>query len=241
VRTKLAAAPAIAAAAFAHYTWVAPATKLELGKTAVVRIGHGHQFPRSEEAIDDAQVEAFAIAPSGARVKLEAARGAGEVVAHYAVKEAGQHLIAIIQDRGVTSRTPQGVRPGGRDKNPGATQASRGIRSAVAYAATPGAPVAGARPIGLEFELSAEMSGGAWRLLLTRHGKPAPGIDLSAFLAGAAGPLAIGKTGPSGSLTWPPPMNAAGPAMVSAEVRDPAPAGAPYDAVNRSASLYLSW
>src|SRR5262245_10234480 len=81
-----------AATVVAHYTWISPVeVPLEVGKTATIRISHGHKFPQSEEAIDPSQVEAFVLAPSGARVKLQPAVSAAAVTASYAVKEAGLH------------------------------------------------------------------------------------------------------------------------------------------------------
>jgi hypothetical protein len=60
-------------------------------------------------------------------------------------------------------------------------------------------------------------------------------------MAGAAEASAAGRTGPNGSLTYRPPAGAKGPAMFSAEVKQAPPAGAKYDAVNYSTSLYVSW
>jgi uncharacterized GH25 family protein len=216
------AAATLAVSAFAHYTWIAPVDALEIGKTATVRISHGHTFPQSEEAINAAQVDLFVLAPSGARVKLAPSAAAAAVSATYAVKEAGVHRIAFVQDRGVTSRTPKGVRPGGRDKNPDATQSYRTLRTSVSYAATAKAPPSTPKPVGLEFELTAEFTGGAWKLQLLHSGKP-------------------GKTGTDGRLTFTPPAGSKGPAMFSAETKSAPPQGAAYDSVNLSTSLYVTW
>ena len=231
----------VAASALAHYTWVCPVeVSLEVGKTSTVRINHGHKFPQSEEAIDLRKVELFALAPSGARVKLEPAAAGHAVTASYAVKEAGLHRIVFVQDRGVISRTPKGVQPGGRDQNPDATQAYRTLRSSVAYAVASKAPSKSVKPVGLEFELAGEYANGAWQLQLMKQGKPVADASIEVFLVGAP-QAAAGKTGNDGRLTYRPPDGAKGPAMFSAQAKEPPPAGAKYDSVNYATSLYVSW
>lgn len=236
-----AAVPVLAFAALAHYTWVAPVTEpLTPGKTVTVRIGHGHKFPDSEEAINARQVDLFVLAPSGARVKLAPAVAGAALAATFQVKEAGPHRIVFVQDRGVTSRTPAGVRPGGRDRNPAAIQASRTLRTAVAYAGAPrGAPLDG-QPAGLEFELTGTLANGAWTLRLLKHGEPAAGATVEVFLAGAAKAVEAGKTDAGGRLVYRPAA-AAGAALFSVALRDPAPEGAAYDFVNYETSLAVSW
>lgn len=229
-----------AVSALAHYTWVSPLeVPLKVGKTSIVRISHGHKFPQSEEAINVSQVELFVLAPSGARVKLEPSVSGSAVTASYAVREAGMHRIVLIQDRGVTSRTPKGLRPGGRDKHPDAAQAYRMLRSAVAYADTSKALTVTAKPAGLAFELVGEYSNGAWQLRLMEHGKPVPNAAVEVLLAGAQ-PVSAGKTGPDGRLTYKP-AGEKGSAIFSAELKEPPPAGAKYDSVNYSTSLYVTW
>jgi uncharacterized GH25 family protein len=240
---SLISALALAALAFAHYTWIAPATALEPGQTATVRIAHGHKFPASEEAVNAAQLDVFAVAPSGAKVKLQAAKAGTAVTASYAVKEAGLHRIAFVQDRGVNSRTPKGMRPGGRDRNPDATAAYRSLRTAVSYAMAGKGPGQGAqaKPVGMEIELVGAYANGAWNLQLLKGGKPAAGVAVEVFLAGADKTAPAGTTDAAGKVSWRVPDGAAGPAMFAAEVRDAPPAGAKYDYVSYSTSLYVSW
>ena len=228
--------------ALAHYTWLAPlAAPLEVGKTSTVRIGHGHKFPQSDEAINASQVDLFVLTPSGGKVKLEATVSGNAVTAPYAVKEAGLHRIALVQDRGVTSRTPRGVKAGGRDKNQDATQAYRTFRTAVAYCGTPGVAAVSGQAAGLEIELTGELSGGAWKLRLLKQGQPAADAPIEVFLAGAPQAVAAGKTGPDGRLSYQAPPGAYGPALFFVSFKDPAPAGAKYDSVNYETSLYVTW
>jgi hypothetical protein len=229
-----------AATALAHYTWVAPVDfPLQVGKTSVVRINHGHKFPHSEEAIGARQVEFFVLAPSGARVKLEPVVSRAAMTANYAVKEGGLHRIVMIQDRGVMSRTPKGLQPGGRDKHPDAAQAYRMLRSAVSYANTSKPATVSGKAVGLAFELVGAYSNGTWQLQLVKDGRAVPEVAVEAFLG--PHPVSLGKTGPDGRLAYKVPDGAKGPAMFTAELREPSPAGATYDAVNYSTSLYVSW
>jgi hypothetical protein len=227
--------------ALGHYTWIAPLAPLEVGKSATIQIGHGHKFPQSEEAINAKQVDAFVLPPSGAKTKLQPVASGAGITATCEVKEAGMYRIAFIQDRGVNSRTPSGVKPGGRDKNPNAIRASRTLRTAVAYATTGKSEASGGKPLGLEFEISAMPSTGAWNLLLLKQGKPAAGVPIEVFLAGAPKAVEAGTTGADGRLTFNPAAGAKGPAMFSAALKDAAPAGAAFDFVNYETSLYVSW
>jgi hypothetical protein len=229
-------------AGFAHYTWVAPlVVPLQVGKTVTVQIGHGHKFPQSEEAINAQQLDLFVLAPSGAKVRLQPVASGPAVTAPFVVKEPGLYRIAFIQDRGISSRTPSGLKPGGRDRNPNATQAYRTLRTAVAYAATTkGSNVTG-KPAGLEFELTGTLSNGVWSLQLLKQGRPAAGIPVEAFLNGAPKALEAGKTGPDGRLRFELPVGASGPAVFSAALKDNPPAGAAYDSLNYETSLYVTW
>lgn len=229
------------AVALGHYTWVAPTATLEVGKPATIQISHGDTFAVSDEAINAEQVDLYVLAPSGAKVKLAAARAKGSVTAPFTAKEAGLHRIVMVQDRGITSRTPKGVRQGGRDKNPDASTASRTFRTAIAYVNASAGAAKTAKPVGLELELAAERTASGWQVQLLKNGKPASGIAIEVFLSGMAKGIDAGKTGADGKITWQPAAGAKGPAMFSAMFKDKAPSGAAYDAVNYETSLYVSW
>ena len=229
-------------AAYCHYTWVAPVDNLEIGKASTVRISHGDRFPVSEEAINAAQVDVYVLAPSGAKTKLAATKGTGFVSAPFEPKEAGPHRIVLVQDRGITSRTPKGAKPGGRDRNPDAISASRTFRTAVSYVSTNGAATAkGGKPVGLELEMIGEWSGSGWQVQLLKTGKPMGGVSVEVFLASSGSAAATLKTGADGKIMFQPPAGAKGPALFSAMFKDPAPSGAAYDAVNYETSLYVTW
>lgn len=231
-----------AAAAFAHYTWIATAPALlVVGKPATVQINHGHKFPVSEEAINAKQVDLFVVTPRGGKVKLEPAPGGSSVKAQFTPKDAGVYTIAFTQDRGISSRTPAGVKPGGRDNNPGAAQTYRNVRTAVVYAATSKQSSLTGKPSGVDFELTGSLSNGAWNLQLTKTGKPVPGAAVEVFLTGEPKARPVGTTGVDGRITFKPAAGEKGPAMFSTTFREPAPTGAPYDFTNYGTSLYVSW
>jgi len=232
---RLFIATVCAASLFAHYTWLAPAdSSWQVGKAVTLRIGHGHKFPASEEAIGTRNLELFVIAPSGARTVVPAKSQGTAVEGVFTVKESGPHRAAFVSDRGIVSRTPNGVRPGGRDKNPNAAQAYRTVRTAVAYSGS-----APAKPLGLEVELTVALANGVWEVTLLRHGKPVAGAEVEVFVAGAAKAVSAGKTGANGKVTYKP--TGKGAAMFFAEMKDPAPAGLHHDFVNYSTALYVTW
>lgn len=226
--------------AFAHHTWIAPAMGvLEVGKAAVIRICHGHEFPAGEEKISIANGEAYVLTPSGKRVKLEPVVNKGEVTAALTPGEAGFHRLVFSQDRGVSSRTPAGVKPGGRDKNPTATQASRTYRSAVAYLVA-GKGAEAPTPVGVEVELTGKPGQGSWELQLRRGGKPEPNVQVQAFLAGAQDATAIGNTDAAGKIRYRVPNGNAKPILFTAEWKANSAPGAAYDSTNYYTSLYVA-
>lgn len=218
-----------AALLLAHYTWVTTEKPFEKGKTAVIVVGHGHRFPATGEAIDPKGLQLSVVSPSGAKTPLRPRRDGARWIADYPVKESGAHRIVLVQDQGVMSRTPDGVRPGGRDKHPSAIQAFRTYRSAVS--ATAGGA---AQPLGLEFELLAEPEGAGWRLQVLRAGRPVAGA-LIELLAAGENAVKIGQTGADGRLRYMKPVS--GPVAFSVEMSFPAPSGAGYDTANLAASI----
>lgn len=226
----------LASAAYGHYTWITPETAFVAGKPVAIRIGHGHAFPSSEETINAAQLDLFVLTPSGKRVPVKAATAVKSVAASYTPTESGPHTIAFVQDRGVSSRTPKGLKKGGRDVNPDALTASRTLRTAVAAASA-----TGARPLGLEVELTAQLASGVWTVQLLRAGKPHAGATVEVFLAGASSAVVAGKTDAEGKVRYQPPAGAVKRALFAAELKSAAPQGASYDAVNYETSLFVSW
>ncbi len=225
----------------AHYTWMAPASApLILGRVNRIQIAHGHQFPASEEAIAATQVRAFAVSPGGKRTELKAVAAGKVVLLDYTPGEAGTHALGFVQDRGVSSRTPGGVKKGGRDVNPGATQAFRTVRTAVGYASTGKVNPSG-NGLGLEFEIVPQIAGGAITLRLLRAGKPLPGVAIGLLVNGSEEPNELGKTDAQGRLVYRPGAGIKPPGLFISDFSEPAQKGATYDSTSLSTSLYLGW
>jgi uncharacterized GH25 family protein len=226
----------VSSAVWAHYTWVvSSAPVFEAGKSNKITVAHGHRFPQSEEAINASQVKLYVLAPSGARTDLKAVSSGTSVTADFTPKESGSHRVVFTQDRGAMSRTPKGVKPGGRDKNPDATEAFSLLRTGVVYSGK------GHKPLGLDAELSAEPgTGGAWQVQLLRAGKPVAGRMIQVVLNGQKEASDIGKTGPDGKVAFKA-SSANGPVMFLAEFVEKSGAGSPIDERRFSVTLYLNW
>jgi uncharacterized GH25 family protein len=232
-----AAAAIVSSAVWAHYTWVMPAaTVFEAGKPNKITVAHGHRFPQSEEAITASQVKLYVLAPSGAKTDLKAASAGTSVTADFTPKESGPHRIIFTQDRGAMSRTPKGVKPGGRDKNPDATEAFSLLRTGVVYSGK------GHKPAGLDAELSAEpAANGSWQVQLLRTGKPVAGQTIQVVLNGQKDATDVGKTGADGKVTFKPAAASKAPVMFLAEFAEKAGAGSSIDERRFSVTLYVNW
>jgi uncharacterized GH25 family protein len=231
-----------AAGLWAHATWITtvPPT-LEPGQPVTVQIGNGHAFPASESALSTEDWEVFAVTPAGARQPLQP-KAAGKVVtASFTPQQAGVYRFVMVRDRGLMSRTPQGLRPGGRDRNPNATQTLKLFRSAVAYAATTGAAAAPApAPLGLVFEMLPERTATGFRIRVVESSKPVAGAKMFATWPGGK-ETSIGTTGADGTFTYSVPAGAKGPFLLEASFNGKGPTGEAYDARDYNATLQLVW
>jgi hypothetical protein len=224
---------------YSHFTWVtASVSPLEMGKTVEVRIGHGHQFPASEEVIITEGAEVYAIAPSGQRTALAPKAQKPLLVAGYKVAEAGMHRFVLAQDRGVRSWTTQGVQPGGKDKHPQAQRSARVFRSAVSYSLTPGAAYEKAKPLGLVFEMMGEVTNDQAVLTVLRESKPVAGVAIH-LVSGAGGGEALGKTGPDGRFTYAFTAGNKGPLLFAADYIEQAAPTANYERGEYATSLHF--
>jgi uncharacterized GH25 family protein len=224
---------------YAHFTWVtASVSPLEVGKTAEVLIGHGHQFPASEEVIITEGAEVYAVAPSGRRTALAPKARKPLLVAGYKVAEAGMHRFVLAQDRGVRSWTTQGVQPGGKDKHPQARRSARVFRSAVSYSLTPGAAYEKAKPLGLVFEMTGEVTGDQVVLTVLRESKPVAGVAIH-LVSQAGGGEPLGTTGADGRFTYSFTAGNSGPLLFAADYIDQAAPTANYDRGEYATSLHF--
>jgi uncharacterized GH25 family protein len=232
---------AAGATLFAHATWIAPvASPLEVGKSVNVQIGNGHAFPESESALSPQNLEVFAVAPSGGKVELKPIKSGSFLTASYAVREPGMHRFVFVQDRGVISRTPQGLKPGGRDQNPGATQSMKMYRAAVAYAGTAGANLGPQSPLGVTFEVAPQRTKDSVIVSVLLNSKPVAGAKIRAVLPGQK-EQELGSTGSDGKFTYRVPSGLSGPFLLIAAHSQKAAAGEKYDNADYSTALHLTW
>jgi len=228
-----------AVAAWAHFVWIAPAVSpLAVGQIARLEVGSGHHFPASESALGLANVEVYAIAPSGKKTTLQAAVAGKSLAADFKVEEAGMHRFVLVQDRGVLSWTTNGVRAGGKAEHPVATRSARVFRSAVSYALTPGSHFVKPSPLGIAFEMTAEVSGSQVILTVLKDSKPCAGVEIR-LAAGDHGDKALGKTASDGRFVYALGLDAKGAMLFDVEHVEPAAASANYDRGEFAASVQL--
>jgi uncharacterized GH25 family protein len=228
-------------AAYAHYTWIAPAAApLQIGRQGMIQFCHGHEFPAGEETLGIQNAYAWMFLPSGKQFKLSLVTEAKRVVSAFTPRETGVHRAVYTQDRGVQSRTPNGMKPGGRTRNPDAAQAFRSYRSAVAYLPVGGSNPGTAKPTGIELEIVAVHRDRVWELQLLKNGKPQAGVPIEVRIEGASGGFDAGKTDADGRRTYRTAEVKPGrPMLFFAEWKDAPPAGSDYETVNYSTSLFV--
>lgn len=231
---------ALAGAAAAHFAWIAPVTPvLTVGTAAPVQLGIGHELGISESAPLLPGLQVYALAPSGGRTELKPVKNGLWLNAEYTPKEAGQHRLVFVHDRGIRSRTPKGMVDGGRDKNPTATVAFRGVRTAVAYALTAKATFE-PKAVGLAYELVPQRTATGVTVTLLLNGKPCAGGDVAVSWAGRK-EVVLGKTGADGKISYAVPAGAKGPFVMLAEQPIAAGKGSSYDTDNYETAVYLNW
>jgi uncharacterized GH25 family protein len=237
----VAALGAAAAIVTAHATWIAPVQPvLEMGKPVTVQVGNGHHFPDSESAVSPEGLDVFAVGPGGDRARLTASVSGKTLTARHHVQGPGTYRFVFVQDRGVMSRTPAGLKPGGKDQHPNATQSMKAYRSAVAYATTAGAKQSDLKPVGLKFELAPQRSADTVTVTLLQDGKPCAGAAVNSFWPGKDEQKA-GTTDTSGKFVYHVPAGQKGQFLLTASHTEKAPAGAVFDTLSYSTALYLTW
>ena len=217
------------ASAFGHYTWVAPSETLTAGKPVKIMVAHGDRFPHGDEAIHAAQVKLWMVSANGAKTDLKPVATKTAVLADFTPATSGPHRIVFTQDRGLMSRTPNGVKPGGRDKNPTATESFALLRTGLHYVGA-----ADAAPLGLELELTAKFEKGAWNLQLFRAGKPLAGETVKVVLKEQETEAAIGKSGADGKIVFTPAAGYKGPLLFLVEVKEKLTSPADYRTISTS-------
>lgn len=230
-----------ATALLGHFVWVGPmAGPLKVGQDAAIMVGNGHAFLGSESPAAQDGLKVWAITPAGASQPVAVSVADKFLKGSFPVKTDGVYRVVFTQDRGVMSRTPKGVKAGGRDQHPDATEAFKLFRSGIAYVGTPGKAFGKEKPVGLDFEMVPEKTADGVILTVLAGGKPLAGADIS-----LAWPLKdevdLGKTGADGKFTYKFPAGAKSPALFVAESKVKAAAGAKFDVHTYASAVALYW
>lgn len=216
----------LAPIASAHYTWLLRTHYSASGNIAFLEIGHGHDFPVSEEAPASSHLQAYLVSRNGDKKSLPIARD-GKVLKIEAPL-AGRELARVyyVRDRGVVSQTAEGWKDGGRDQHPGAKSSMKTLQYGIAWVGFQGTST-GAKPLGLELELTYETGLRGRMVRVMRNGKPARNIPLKAVL-GEDQEIDLGSSDGQGYVSADK-VPAGKPVLFSVRLELPAPKGASYD------------
>jgi hypothetical protein len=112
------------------------------------------------------------------------------------------------------------------------------FRSAVSYALTPGAAYEKAKPLGLVFEMTGEVTGDQVVLTVLRESKPVAGVAIH-LVGHAHGGEALGKTGPDGRFNYAFTAGNKGPLLFAADYIEQAAPTANYERGEYATSLHF--
>lgn len=230
-----------AAAVFAHFAWLSPApAKAAVGETVIVRMSSGHSFPTGGEPVKDIDLKLTAFTPSGKSVILAPADNGQGLEAAFKVESEGVYVVAGEYDRGVVSRTPEGLKPGGKSKNPNATSTMKSYSSFICTVRASAPVPLSSVPLGLRFELSWKREGRSLSVSATAEGKPVEAAEISAVV-GSGDAKAIGKTDAAGGIAIEIPESFRGPILLIGSVSKPMPSGSDYDTDRTGCTVFLDW
>ena len=189
----------LAPLAWGHYTWLVRTHYSASGDQAYLEIGHGHDFPVSEEAPNATHLKAFVVNASGEKKPLDLRKEGNALKMEAAMPSREMARVYYVRDRGVISQTASGWKDGGRDQHPEAKTSMKSTQYGIAWVGFQGT-TPNAKPLGLELELNYEkgMRGRLVRVL--RNGKPARDIEVLAVL-GEDDEKKLGKTDKQGYVS----------------------------------------
>lgn len=176
--------------ALAHNVWLAPDNHFpQVGDTVLVKVGFGHGYPASrvDQPVKEGMIgEALAIAPGGGQVALEKT-----AVDTYQLKidRPGPYLLVAAMPPGLFSRTPEGMKRGGRQDFPEVKSCMEARMVAHAFLlangqgqpATMGGQALQMRPLA---NLAGLKKGGVLPLQVLFEGQPLAGAQIKATYAG---------------------------------------------------------
>lgn len=228
---------AMAALGWGHYNWLVRTHYSAAGDTAYLEIGHGHDFPASEEASSTSSLKAFLVAADGSRTPVEISKAPKSLKLEVKLPSKNLARVYYVRDRGVRSQTASGWKHGGRDQFPDAKTSRKTVDYGIAWVGFSGTTY-NASPLGLDLELNYE-SGLRGRLVrVWRKGKPARDVEVLAVL-GEDREIKLGKTDRDGYVKVAETVPERAPVLFSVALTEKAPKGAKYDEDVLSSTLAL--
>jgi len=222
--------------AWGHYTWLVRTHYNSSGDRAFLEVGHGHSFPKSEDAVAAEHLKVFAEGAGGKVAPVQFKKEGNVLKLEVHLADRNVRRVYFSRERGVISQTASGWKDGGRDQHPGAKASMKSTQYGIAWIGFSGSTT-GAKQLGLALELNYEKGLNGRRVRVLRDGKAARNIEVTAIL-GEDNEKALGKTDRNGYVQADAvPEGAA--VLFSARVEEAAPKGANYDKSVLSCTLSI--
>lgn len=222
--------------AWGHYTWLARTHYNNSGDRVYLEIGHGHDFPTSEEAPASTHLKVFAETAGGKQTPVEFKKEGNALKLEVPLPDRSLRRVYYTRDRGVMSQTAAGWKEGGKDQHPGAKASMKSTQYGIAWVGFSGTTNS-AKALGLDLELNYEQGLKGRRVRVLRKGKAARNIEVTAVL-GEDKEKALGKSDRDGYVSADAlPEHAA--ILFSVRVEEAAPKGANYDKTVLACTLSL--
>lgn len=212
--------------AWGHYTWLLRTHYNNAGDRGYLEVGHGHGFPRSEEAVAGEHLKVFAEGVGGKQSPVQFKKEGNALKLEVPLPDRSLRRVYFTRERGVISQTAAGWKDGGRDQYPGAKTSMKSTQYGIAWVGFVGTTNS-AKPLGLALEVNYEKGLHGRRVRVLRNGKAARNIEVTAIL-GEDNEKALGKTDRNGYVKVDSLPEAAA-VLFSARIEEAAPKGANYD------------
>lgn len=219
-----------------HYTWMVRTHYSAAGDRAYLEIGHGHDFPRSEEAPGSTHFKVFAEGPDGKHNPVSFKKEGPALKLEVPLADRGLRRVYYVRDRGVISQTASGWKDGGKDQHPGAKASMKSMQYGIAWIGFTGTTNS-VKPLGLDLELNYEKGMKGRRVRVLRNGKAARNLEVLAVL-GEDNEKVLGKSDRDGYVSVDS-LPAGAAVLFSARVEEAAPKGANYDKTVLGCTLSL--
>jgi uncharacterized GH25 family protein len=217
-----------------HYTWMVRTHYSSAGDRAYLEIGHGHEFPKSEAAINEEGLSVVLTDASGKAHNLSPKKDGNvlKIEAPLATKQ--QQRVHYVRDRGVMSQTADGWKPGGRDQHPQAKTSRKTLQYGITWIGFSGTTT-GAKPLGLALELNYEAGMRGRMVRVMRDGKPVRNVEVRAVFS-EEDERSLGKTDRQGYVSADS-LPKGQSLLFTASIDEPAPRNSNFDSLVLSCTL----